>query len=44
MSTQQDHYKELVKLLLPKEIFDYFEIPIWLLKAVQFLFFLTSGI
>lgn len=26
MSTQQDHYKELVKLLLPGEIFDYFEI------------------
>jgi len=26
MTTQQDHYKELVKLLLPKEIFDYFEI------------------
>jgi len=26
MSTQQDHYKELVKLLLPEEIFDYFEI------------------
>jgi hypothetical protein len=26
MTTQQDHYKELVKLLLPEEIFDYFEI------------------
>jgi hypothetical protein len=26
MSSQQDHYKELVKLLLPGEIFDYFEI------------------
>ena len=26
MSTQQDHYQELVKLLLPSEIFDYFEI------------------
>jgi hypothetical protein len=26
MLTQQDHYKELVKLLLPGEIFDYFEI------------------
>jgi hypothetical protein len=26
MPSQQDHYKELVKLLLPREIFDYFEI------------------
>lgn len=26
MSTQQGHYQELVKLLLPSEIFDYFEI------------------
>lgn len=26
MSSQQDHYKELVKLFLPGEIFDYFEI------------------
>jgi len=26
MSSQQEHYKELVKLLLPEEIFDYFEI------------------
>ena len=26
MSSQQDHYKELVQLLLPVEIFDYFEI------------------
>ena len=26
MSTSKDHYQELVKLLLPTEIFDYFEI------------------
>jgi len=26
MSTQKDHYQDLVKLLLPVEIFDYFEI------------------
>ena len=26
MSTPKDHYQELVKLLLPVEIFDYFEI------------------
>jgi len=26
MSTQHDHYQELVKLLLPSEIFNYFEI------------------
>lgn len=26
MSSQQDHYQELVKLLLPSELFDYFEI------------------
>ena len=26
MSSQQDHYQDLVKLLLPAEIFDYFEI------------------
>jgi hypothetical protein len=26
MSTPNDHYQELVKLLLPSEIFDYFEI------------------
>ena len=26
MSEQKDHYQELVKLLLPSELFDYFEI------------------
>jgi hypothetical protein len=26
MSSQKDHYQDLVKLLLPAEIFDYFEI------------------
>ena len=26
MSAQKDHYQDLVKLLLPAEIFDYFEI------------------
>ncbi len=26
MSEQRDHYQELVKLLLPSELFDYFEI------------------
>jgi len=26
MSTQKDHYQDLVKLLLPAELFDYFEI------------------
>ena len=26
MSSQKDHYQELVKLLLPSELFDYFEI------------------
>ena len=26
MSSQKDHYQDLVKLLLPSELFDYFEI------------------
>jgi hypothetical protein len=42
MSIQQDHYEELVKLLLPTEIFDYFEITKLIVEDRSFAVFLDE--
>lgn len=42
MTTQTEHYKELVKLLLPSEIFDYFEITDLIIKERSVAVFLDE--